>query len=336
MIQKLKTFLKKIYKKNLEMICRISFPKKCKKIDEYKKLKKEENKRKKWNKNENKRNKYNLQLNLNLKKQNHINIYIIIIIIILIWILIIKKWNYFKIHNINIISPDWISNTYILEKKLNYLKNKLLFTIDKKEVINIIQKTEQNIENIEISKKYPDTLQIKVFSSNILFKTNLKWKNYLITNNWVLIPTKWKKTDSIDLNIQNFEMEKYPDYKKVLESTNLDLILKLKNNLIKNITNLKVNNIIYYKTEKEIHFIINNNTRLIFDLYWDTKTQLKQLFVFNKEKKEITKPGIFYIDNRIKNKLFYCPTQETKKCIKNINFIYWEKLKIQDFNIKNN
>ena len=322
MIKKIKSFIQN----------KISFKKKCKKIDQYRKNKKiDENKKYKKIEKKIKRNKYNVQLNFNFKVKNYLNIILFSIIIILSILLLIVRWDYFKIKNIHIISPDWISNTYLLEKKLNYLLNNLIFKIDKSEIKNNILDIEQNIIKIDISKKFPDTLKIKVFSSDIIFSTTLKWKDYLITENWVLIPANSNKSDNIKIILNNFELENYPDYKKILNTKNLKKILFLKDKLIDNITNLKIEKIIYYKTEKEVHFIINNNSRLIFDLIWDTNKQLKQIFVFNKEKINITKPGIIYIDNRISGKILFCPLKEINKCIKNINFIYWDKLKISDY-----
>ena len=330
MIKKIKSFLKEFWKKIDKLKSKKVFSKKWKKIDEYKKL----NKKRKNPKKEVKRNKYNIQLNLKLKNKQTKNLIIFPIVFILIIILIIVKWTYFKIKNINVVSPDWISNTYILEKKLNYLQNKLIFKIDKQKIKNIISDIEQNIIKIEVDKKFPNSLNIRVLSSPVIFKTILKGKNYLITTNWVLIPNKSKKIDNLEIDIKNFELENYPDFKKILNKEDLHKILYLQNNLTENIVNLEIEKIIYYKTEKEVHFIINNKTRLIFDLFWDIKTGLKQLFVFNKEKINIIKPWIIYLDNRIKAKTLYCPTTEIIKCLRNINYIYWEKLKVSDYKNK--
>jgi hypothetical protein len=45
----------------------------------------------------------------------------------------------------------------------------------------------------------------------------------------------------------------------------------------------------------------------------------------------ITKPGIIYVDNRIQSKIFFCPIIEIKQCIKNLNYIYDENLKLSDY-----
>jgi hypothetical protein len=76
----------------------------------------------------------------------------------------------------------------------------------------------------------------------------------------------------------------------------------------------------------EVHFIINNNSRIIFDLTKNIDVKLTQLFVFNKEKINITKNKFIYLDNRIVGKIYYCPITEKKQCIYNLNYIYNENI----------
>jgi hypothetical protein len=44
------------------------------------------------------------------------------------------------------------------------------------------------------------------------------------------------------------------------------MIKYLEEKLKENIVNLVINDIIYYKTSREAHFIVNNNTRILFNL----------------------------------------------------------------------
>lgn len=304
--------------------------KKNRKIDEYKKRKKEKGNKKK----EIKRSRYSIQLNMNLRWKQNKNILIFFVVFLLIVILIITKWPYFKIKKINIISPDWISNTYIIDKTLQKLQNSLIFKVNKTEIQNTIKNIEQNIDSVIIEKDFPDTLNIRVISSPIILKTNINWKQFVITKNWVLIPNNNKKSEILEISLKNFELQNYPNYKKILKEINLQKIIYIRKQLKDNITNIKIEDIIYYKTEKEIHFIINNKTRLIFNLESNNKDELKQLFVFNKEKINITKPWIVYIDNRIKAKILYCPSSELNSCIKSINYIYNENYKNSDYEEK--
>jgi len=82
MIKKIKSFIQN----------KISFKKKCKKIDQYRKNKKiDENKKYKKIEKKIKRNKYNVQLNFNFKVKNYLNIILFSIIIILSILLLIVR-----------------------------------------------------------------------------------------------------------------------------------------------------------------------------------------------------------------------------------------------------
>jgi cell division septal protein FtsQ len=273
------------------------------------------------------RNKYSIQLKINFKWSKFKKFTFILVLIILITLTFFIKGPFFKIENINVIKLDENVNSRLIEKKINNLKWKLLFYIKEKEIIWIIKEIEQNIEKVKITKIPPSTINIRLSSFKPIYKTSLNKNKYLITENWVFLPTKSKNSKYKDIVIKELELESYPNYKKILDTKNLNGIKYLGNSLESNIVNLKINNIIYYKTSREVHFIINNKTRIIFDLEWNLDEKLKQIFVFNKEKVDITIPGIIYIDNRIKSKILYCPTSEVEQCIKNINYIYNENIK---------
>lgn len=306
--------------------------KKQKTIDKYKKLQKELQKSAQLK--ENKRQKYNIQLNLNLHSKYIKKIFIWVFFLIIIIIIIIFKWPFLKIQKINVIKLNENVNVALIEKNLDFLKWEVLFNINSTNIEDTIKNIEQNIENVDITKIFPNTLRIKLSSFEAIYKTTFNWNKYLITKNWVFIPTKNKNDQYTDIIIKNLELENYPNYKKILDIDNLEKINYLETKLKDNILNIKLENIYYYKTEREIHFIINNKTRLIFDLEWNIDENLKQLFVFNKEKVDITKPWIIYIDNRIQSKILYCEEVEINTCLQNLNYIYDEKLKISDYKTK--
>lgn len=332
MLKKIHKYLLKITKISLvpfkgirNYYCRIF--KTNKKITEYRNRNKKINV---INKNSRERNKFNLQLKINFKWSKFKKLIFIIFIIILITIVFLIKWPFFKVENINIIKLDENVNIRLIERKLSYLKWKLLFRVKKEEIEDIIKETEQNIKDISILKIPTSTINIRLSSYEPIFRTNLNWNKYLITENWVFLPTKKENTEKTKITIRGLNLHNYPNYRKILKTENLNEIKYLENKLKDNIVNLKIEDIIYYKIAKEVHFIINNKTRVIFDLeelkWWEIEEKLKQILVFNKEKINITKPWIIYIDNRIKSKIFYCPDTEVDQCIKNINYIYDEKL----------
>jgi hypothetical protein len=94
-------------------------------------------------------------------------------------------------------------------------------------------------------------------------------------------------------------------------------IAKLEENIIE----IKAENIKYYVIEKEIH-IHTKNTLLIFSLADNIDQQIEKIVVFNKQHYQIKNPGIFYIDLRVANKIFYCKTDDQNICEKNLTRIY--------------
>ena len=322
MKEKVKNILKKIITslKNKTLSLKSLSNKKTKKIEIYKKKLKE----KKQKKEKIKKRVDKIQLKINFSKINYKKIFLNITIYSIVLILFILHSSFFKIKEIKVIALWPNSDPILIKKNLSNLKWKLIFKVDKNSLKNKILNIEQNLKEVKIYKNYPDKIKIEIISYNPIFKTKIKNNEFLITSNWVFIPKKNIKYTNIDnIELKNIKLPNFPLYKKILKYENLKKIYFIKEKLKENIVWLKIKDIIYYKTEKEIHFIINNNTRIIFDLVWDIKEKLKQLYVFNKETKNITKPWIIYIDNRILGKIYYCEKENEKVCNNNLIYIYW-------------
>lgn len=312
MIKKIVKFWKNLFKSKTK-----------RKIDEFKKNNKKDK--------ENNRNKYNFQLKINFKSKKLKKISAFLLLILLLLLILFFKWPLFKVNEVNIIKLDQYVNSKLIEKQLNKIKWQLLFKIKSDEIKSNIKNIEQNIKNIDIDKVFPSKINIRLTSYVPIFKTSFNDNNYLITENWVFIPTRNKNEKIKTLTIRNLELQNYPNYRKILKEKILQNIVYIKNELEENIVNIKIDDIIYYKISNEVHYLINNKTRLIFDLEQDIDKKLEQIFVFNKEKINIIKPWIIYIDNRVESKVFYCPDTETQQCIENLNYIYEEKLNFNNF-----
>jgi cell division septal protein FtsQ len=124
-----------------------------------------------------------LQLKLKINNINYKKLLLNIIIFGVLILLFILKTNFLKIQKINIISNDENANSLIIEKKLQYLKNKYIFNIDKYSLKKQILSIEENLKNIKIQTIYPNTINIEISSYPIIFKTNIKNKKILISEN---------------------------------------------------------------------------------------------------------------------------------------------------------
>ena len=87
-----------------------------------------------------------------------------------------EKNDFFKIKNIK------ISNNFLIEKKeiyekLNQIYNKNIFLIKRSDIENPLKKI-NFLKKIEVKKKYPDTIVIKIFETKpiaYLFKNKIKY-----------------------------------------------------------------------------------------------------------------------------------------------------------------
>ena len=267
-----------------------------------------------------------IQLKLRINTINYKRFLLNFFIFWILIILFVLKTNFFRIQNLNIISTDENSNAMLIEKKLQYLKHKHIFNINKQNIQKQILSIEENLKKIKINIIYPNTINIEITSYNILFKTHINKKSILISENWVLIPTKNIKNKYQELNLKHYNLPNFFLYKKIFNNENLKTIHYIQQKLNENIVNIQIKNIIFYQKEMEVHYIINNDSRIIFDLSKDIDFKLKQLFVFNKEKINIIKQPFIYLDNRIIWKIYYCTVKDSKQCIYNLNYIYNENI----------
>ncbi len=248
-------------------------------------------------------------------------LYIILFIIISL-VLYISYWPTFKIKYIEIIKQDNITNMNIAYKATDKYRWTNIFSIEKKDILKRLKDYQQNIKNINTSIKLPNTLKININSYKTIFNTTINWKTYLITENWTLIPSTYSK-DLKELKIiYNFDKNKFLDYKKVLNSDFLKKITFIVNQTKENIIDINIKELKYYIIERELHIKTDKNTILIYNLSSQIKEQIKKISIFNKEKININKSNIIYIDLRIKNKVFYCTNEKEYQCIQNLKSIY--------------
>ena len=83
---------------------------------------------------------------------------------------------FFKIQNIEITNNNKINKTDIINK-LNHIYNKNILFISNDDILESL-KTVNYLEKIEVKKKYPDTIVIRIYETKpvgILFKNNTKY-----------------------------------------------------------------------------------------------------------------------------------------------------------------
>ena len=186
-----------------------------------------------------------------------------------------------KIQNIKISGLDENENINLLENILN-LKPKNIFLLNGNEISKIIS-SNSLVENYEIFKKYPHTLDIKIEKTNFLAKLNMNGKIYLVGSNGKLSDIRFSDKDLPFIFGR-------PEINEFIEFTNLIKKSKFSLNEIKNL---------YFFQSKRWDLELKNN--IIIKLSKDhTKLSLDQAF-------EILNDNNFndikIVDARIKNQI---------------------------------
>jgi len=170
----------------------------------------------------------------------------------------IKKNYFFKVKNIEIVNTSLIKEEEI-KKKLSYIVGKNILNLKKQEIKNSVLGI-NFLKGIEVKKKYPDTIFIKVKETIPLAILIKKEKKYLIDSESRLIP--FNKNIMPFNNLPNI-------FGEDAESHFNDFLQNLKKN---NFPYKKIKNYFYYQSgrwdikllnDKTIKFPINEVTKSI-------------------------------------------------------------------------
>ena len=120
-----------------------------------------------------------------------------------------------KINMVNIEGIEFNDNEYL--KIMNLIKLNNLLSIQKSQIKEILN-SNNLIEEYEVFKKYPSSLEIKIEKTNFLASTNINGKNYLVGSNGKLINIK-DYSQNLPFIFGNFETEKFLEFKNIILQT---------------------------------------------------------------------------------------------------------------------
>ena len=128
--------------------------------------------------------------------------------------------NFFKIKNIQVTNTNLINKNIII-KKLDNIYTKNILTINKKDIENPLKDIDF-LEKIQVKKKYPDPIFIKVFETfPIAITTKKEKKYYLDSSSNLIIYNKDLNFYEVLPNIFGKNVENYfADFLKKLEENN--------------------------------------------------------------------------------------------------------------------
>ena len=137
----------------------------------------------------------------------------------------LRNENFLKDININVTGLDKISNAELINN-LNLIEMNNLFFLDKKKIKKIIN-SNNLIEKYFIFKKYPSTLEIKVYKTIFLAQLKKKDEIFFLGSNRKLIKSN-KIVKDIPFIFGDFKMENFFQLKKAITKSNFNFN-KIKN-----------------------------------------------------------------------------------------------------------
>ena len=120
-----------------------------------------------------------------------------------------------KINMVNIEGIEFNDNEYL--KMINLIKLDNLFSVQKSQIKEILN-SNNLIEEYEVFKRYPSSIEIKIKKTNFLASTNVNGKNYIVGSNGKFINTK-EYSQNLPFIFGNFETEKFLEFKKIILQT---------------------------------------------------------------------------------------------------------------------
>ena len=130
----------------------------------------------------------------------------------------LKNFDLLKINKIDIEGIKFDDNEFL--KITNLIKLNNLFFIKKSQIKEIFN-SNNLIEEFEVFKRYPASIEIKIEKTNFLASTNINGKKYLVRSNGKFINKK-EFSEDLPFIFGNFEIKKFLKFKKIINQTNLN------------------------------------------------------------------------------------------------------------------
>jgi len=129
----------------------------------------------------------------------------------------LKDFDLPKINMVNIEGIEFNNNEYL--KIMNLIKLNDLLSIQKSQIKEILN-SNNLIEEYEVFKRYPSSIEIKIEKTNFLASTNINGKNYLVGSNGKFINTQGY-SKNLPFVFGNFEIKKFLELKNIILQTDL-------------------------------------------------------------------------------------------------------------------
>ena len=130
----------------------------------------------------------------------------------------LKNFDLPKIDIVDIEGIEFNDNEY--SKITDLIKLNNLLSIQKFQIKEILN-SNNLIEEYEVFKRYPSSLEIKIKKTNFLASTNINGKNYLVGSNGKFINTK-NYSKNLPFVFGNFKTEEFIEFKNIILQTDFE------------------------------------------------------------------------------------------------------------------
>lgn len=261
---------------------------------------------------------------LNFLKRKYIPFFLIFCVVFIVVVIILVIGPFFRVETIEITRKDNITNMNIAYKSVEAIRWQQMFKIEELDVFHRLKNYQDNIRSIDTKFVLPKTLKIEIESYKEIFNVVINDVNYILLENWTVIPTNHSKNLRFLNIINNIDKNKFIEYKQIFNPIFLDKINLLIKKFEQNFLNVEIVSLNYYEVERELHIGLENGKLIIFSLDDDISIndQIEKLAIFNKDYFWIENNIYVYIDLRIRNKVFYCHNDEATQCQRNLDSLY--------------
>lgn len=216
-------------------------------------------------------------------------------------------------------------NNEEIQISLSNTLNKNILFLSKKSIKDILQQDFTTIKKAHVEKIFPDTIKILIYEYELVAITkkinaeSYDQQEYYLNENGYLVKIYGEKKEYIPLYIK--DNKKWSFANQVIKAHTLEDIFKQAAQ-IKQILRLNIKQIEYLQIEDEIHFILENNQRILTTVDQNISSSLESVAKKIKEIKDAKKRqiqikkaennepvkldeiDINYIDFRIPGKVF--------------------------------
>ena len=234
---------------------------------------------------------------------------------------------YFQIspNRVIIERADAYSDINIAYKAIEPIYGDSLWLISTKQISELIQWLEKNIEQVDVTRLPPNSLKIIIKSSPPVYAVDFPGvgRHYIISENGVLIPNRTKESNLPRLQIYSNELleSSFLDYKEGVAPRTMKKIRDIHAIFWSDFKGATVTSLIYYAVENELHLLLENGTRIMLVLDSSIEKQLLSLKLTAEQTPWLlTSPDYTYIDSRIVGKTFICKDPDI--CKRNLLKIY--------------